>query len=473
MTTNVPQPTFGSAGFIAPAQSAILAGVQADINAAFGGNLNYSLSTPQGQIASSESSIIGNTYDMFVFYTTQTDPAYATGRMQDAIGRLYNMERIPSAPTVLQLSCSGLPGLTIPVGALVADGNGNQYACTGSGIITPSGSVTLSFSGTVPGPVPVPTSVSIYQAVPGWDSASVISGVVGQNVESRGAFEARRQQQLAANSAGSLPSILGEILDVTGVTDAFVTENTLSVPITLRGVTLAANSLYAAVVGGTAANVAAAIWRKKGPGCNYNGNTTVTVFDTNPSYTPPYPSYQVTFEIPTDLPIYFDVTVADSTAVPSNSLQLIQNAIVSAFAGGDGGPRARIASVLYALRYVPPVAALGPWAQVISIGLSTINTPTASIVGSISGTTLTVTSVAFGVIEVGVFIADGSGLVQPGTLVTEFLTGVGGTGTYKLSTTQTISSRTLEVILASSNLVEVNYNQEPTIDPNNVTLTLI
>ena len=35
--TSVPPPTFGPKGFIAPSEADILAGVQADINAAFGG----------------------------------------------------------------------------------------------------------------------------------------------------------------------------------------------------------------------------------------------------------------------------------------------------------------------------------------------------------------------------------------------------------------------------------------------------
>ena len=48
ITTSVPQPTFGPTGYIIlPAESAILTGVFADINAAFGGNLNPGLTTPQ------------------------------------------------------------------------------------------------------------------------------------------------------------------------------------------------------------------------------------------------------------------------------------------------------------------------------------------------------------------------------------------------------------------------------------------
>ena len=47
----------GSLGFVIPSTSAILAGVQEDYNAAFGGDLNSALDTPQGQLISSETAI--------------------------------------------------------------------------------------------------------------------------------------------------------------------------------------------------------------------------------------------------------------------------------------------------------------------------------------------------------------------------------------------------------------------------------
>ena len=64
--STVPQPTFGDNGFVAPAESDILTAVENDINAAFGGALNMELSTPQGQLASSETAIIGDVNAMFL-----------------------------------------------------------------------------------------------------------------------------------------------------------------------------------------------------------------------------------------------------------------------------------------------------------------------------------------------------------------------------------------------------------------------
>jgi hypothetical protein len=64
-----------------------------------------------------------------------------------------------------------------------------------------------------------------------------------------------------------------------------------------------------------------------------------------------------------------------------------------------------------------------------------------SFTGSISGTTLTVTAVASGSIQVGQTLS-GSG-VTASTKITGYLTGAGGTGTYTVDTSQTAASTTI------------------------------
>src|SRR5215472_4730323 len=211
--TNVPAPTFGPNGFIIPSSAAVLAGVEADINAAFGNNLNFALNTPQGQLASSWAAILDNVYQLFLFYTNQVDPAFAVGRMQDAIARIYFLSRNPAAPTTLQCNCSGLTGVVIPTGALIQDSAGNLYASTQPGTIPAGGSVVIPFAAQVPGPtaVPITTGVSIYQAILGWDSVTVASGIAGTNTETSQAFELRREQAVATNSFGAIGSVIGAV----------------------------------------------------------------------------------------------------------------------------------------------------------------------------------------------------------------------------------------------------------------------
>lgn len=68
----------------------------------------------------------------------------------------------------------------------------------------------------------------------------------------------------------------------------------------------------------------------------------------------------------------------------------------------------------------------------------------ATFTGSISGTTLTVTAVSAGTIQIGQVIS-GTG-VTAGTTITALGTGTGSTGTYTVSTSQTVASTTINVV---------------------------
>ena len=478
MAGTVPTPVFGPKGFIAPQEQVILAAVLNDINAAFGGTLNLALTSPQGQLATSETAVIGNANDTFLYFCNQVDPAYATGRMQDAIARIYFLERLPSEPTVTQAVCTGQTGVSIPAGALAQASDGNIYTCTAPGTIPASGNITLPFTCTVAGAIPCPAGSLniIYQSILGWDSiTNLVAGEIGQDVETRQEFEARRFQSVAHNAIGFNAAILGAVLTVPSVLDAYVIDNPTGAPVTVNGYTLAAHSLYVAAVGGTSAVVANAIWLHKPPGCDMNGNTSVIVYDKN--YAQPYPAYTIKYEIPTPLDIYFDVELATNAQVPADAATQIQTAIIAAFSGQTQNvSRARIGALLYASQYYAPVAELGSWAQIKEITIGSANTPTASIVGSIdlSGV-LTVTSIVSGVLAANQFLSGsvggtmtGSGVISGTQIIAQLSGSAGGTGTYSVSLLQTVPSISMKATLPVSNTVQVQIDQWPTITPNDI-----
>jgi len=389
MTTNVPAIQWTPTGIVLPAESAILAGVQADVDTAFGGGLNPALETPQGQLASTETAIIGQKNSDIATLVNQVDPSFAEGRMQDAIGRIYFIERLPGTPTVVIATCSGLTGTVIPVGARAQDGNGNLYLCTEAGTIPAGGSIDLPFSCSVNGPTACLAGAlnQIYQAIPGWDSIlNAADGTPGSNVETRAAFETRRQASVAKNGQSLVSSIYGNLIGLSGVVDAYVTENTSSSAVTVGGFTLAPHSLYVAVVGGEASGIAGAIWTKKSLGCDYNGNTSYVVQD-QANYDYPYPQYTVKWETPAALPILFNIQIANNPLLPSDIVAQVQAAIISAFSGGDGGIRARIGSTIYASRFYSPVIAIMPAAlSILSLQIGTVTANASSVAVPINNT---------------------------------------------------------------------------------------
>ncbi len=335
LTSNVPPIVFTPTGVVIPSESVILTAVQDDINQAFGGGLNPALETPQGQLASSETAIISDKNNEFVFFVNQINPDFSSGNFQDAIARIYFLNRKPATSTAVEVVLGGLVGTTIPVGTLAQDTNGNTYSCSGTVTIDVSGSVAATFANIVTGPIPCAanTLTQVYQAIPGWDTINNPStGVMGENVEGRDEFEFRRFNSVALNAHGTLNSIYATVFNLDNVLDVYATENTTSAIVNTGPTSypLAPHSLYVAVVGGLDADIAQAIWSKKDVGCDYNGNTTVVVTDQS-GYSYPYPSYNVKFERPTSLPISFDVQIVNNPSLPSNIITLTEDAILARF----------------------------------------------------------------------------------------------------------------------------------------------
>lgn len=436
--TSVPPIQFTPTGLVVPTESAILAGVSADNNAAFGGNMNPDLRTPQGQLASSTTAIVADANGAFAELVDQVDPDNATGFMQDAIGRIYFLNRNPGTPTAVQLLCVGAFNTQIPVGAQAQDTSGNLYSCTQPGTIPVGGSITLSFACTKLGPTPCPENTvnTIYQAIPGWDTVNnPTPGVVGSNVESPAEFEFRRQNSVALNAHGSLPSIYAAVFDVSNVIDVYATENVTDSPIIVGSTnyTLLPHSLYVAAVGGIAQDIANAIWTKKDLGCNMNGNTSETVVDES-GYSFPFPSYTITFERPNSTPYNFIVNIVNSSALPSSIVADVTAAITAQFTGTNGSQRVRIGSLLLAASFYGPVATCeGPSVpvQVLSIFLGSTFTGTATLVGG--SETITIVSIAgAGVVSPGTVVSGTD--IPAGTTIVKQLTGsAGSTGTYQMS----------------------------------------
>lgn len=379
--SSVPKLKFTTAGVTVPAETDVLAGVQADMNAAFGGGLNPALETPQGQLASSQAAIIGDKNNEIAYFVNQVDPQYSDGRFQDAIGRIYFLTRKPATATAVTATLTGLPGTVVPAGTLAQDTSGNTYACSADATIAVTGTVNAEFQNIQTGPIPCAagTLTQVYQAVPGWDAiTNAADGTLGNNVESRADFEYRRKNSVALNGKGTPSAIYAEVFALPGVLDVYVKDNPSGETV-LTGPTnypLLPHSVYVAAVGGTDADVAAAIWRKKDVGCDYNGNTSVTVTDES-GYNYPQPTYVVKFERPAALPVKFAVQLVNDVSLPSNIVTLVKTAIIARFNGTDGTTRERIGSLILASRYYGAVVSAAPNVSLISVLIGT-STPTLS-----------------------------------------------------------------------------------------------
>lgn len=392
VSTAVPSVTLSDTGVAVPDEIDILNGRLTDLDTAMGGGMSKSLTTPQGQIAMSDTAIIGDKNDNLAWLVNQINPDFASGRMQDAIGQIYFIDRIAAIGTTVTATCTGLVDTKIPAGSVAQDSSGYLYYSLADARIGASGSVDIVFQNQATGPIACPIGAlnTIYRAIQGWSGIiNSTAGVLGNETESRANFEYRRKQSVAGNSNNQLGAVYANVLAVSGVTDAYVTQNNTGLPVE-KGFTdysLLPHSLYVCAYGGAAADIAKAIWQKLPPGPSMNGNTTHTVVD-DVNYVQPYPEYEIKWQTPASVSVYFKIELADNNALPGDIVSRVRAAILSSFNGEDGGTRARIGSTIYAGRYYSGVQAI-----------DTDNVDIFSITISRDGTTYQ-TSASFGIDEV-------------------------------------------------------------------------
>lgn len=378
--SNVPALKFTPEGVVVPQAVAVRTGILQDTNQAFGGDLDIvTPSTPQAYLADNLTANITDANAEIAYMVSMVDPATSEGRFQDAIGRIYFFDRNGATASVVTAQCNGQPNTPMPAGQIAQDTSGNIWISTDSVVFPASGVVDIQFACQTLGPVELGIGelTKIAQLFPGWDAITNLSpATVGSNVESRRAFEIRRQESVAKNGRGTPPAIRSEVWGVDGVIDVFAYDNFTNavMPYGATNYPIAPHSIYVAAVGGASQDIAEAIWRKKDGGCDLNGNTAVTVQDKD-GYSFPYPEYKIKFMRPVSAPVKFLVQLAANTLLPANIDQLVKDAIIATFTGANGSQRARIGGKIFASNYYAAVAQISDVVSIlqIKVGFSTAN----------------------------------------------------------------------------------------------------
>jgi uncharacterized phage protein gp47/JayE len=377
MSSNVPALQITSTGVSAPDAITIRDGILQDENIAFGGELDIvTPSTPQAHLADQLTDNIRNSNAAITYFVNQVDPATSEGRMQDAIGRIYFLERNGATASVVQAECTGQPGATLPSGALAQDDAGNLWSSSGAAVFGGGGTASVQFTCLTLGAIELGIGelTKIAQISPGWDAITNLgAATVGTETESRANFEIRRQESVAFNSKGTPAAIRAAVFSVSGVLDVFAYDNFTNAVVNYGATNypLAPHSIYVGVIGGDDQAVADAIWSRKDAGCDMNGNTSVTVEDKE-QYSYPYPTYTMKFERPASLPILFDVQLANNLSLPANIVDLVKAAILATFTGANGAQRARMGGVIFASNYYGAVASIDSSVSIIQIKIGTV-----------------------------------------------------------------------------------------------------
>lgn len=331
--------TFNPAtGLVAPSTADIRAEVAAAFVTAFAKDglppLDTAPETPAGQLIDSITAMVADKDAEILYLANQFNPITASGVWQAALGQIYFLTPTVATARVALCQCTGLPGTVIAAGSIIqCTADQTQWAATGDYTIPQAGTVDVQFQCTTMEveAVGAGTLTKIVTVTPGWDSVTNEDpSTAGAEAESQLAFEKRRYNSVAINGKGSVSALYAALASIPNVLDVLILENDTSASITEHGVTIPAHSIWITVEGGTATEIAAAIYRNKDAGCGTAGGTTCSYIATD---IPASPVYTYQYCTPTPVSIGITVTIDNTLTTPGEIATLLKDAIIKNFTG--------------------------------------------------------------------------------------------------------------------------------------------
>jgi uncharacterized phage protein gp47/JayE len=307
--------TYGlsSAGFSPKPLSVSVTELQGLIQGAFGATVDLSpdslWSDLIGVLADRESDLwqgMAGLYDA-VF------PDGATGITQDRLAALTGCIRQPATATVIPLTLTGTPGTVVAAGLRVSSpATGYAFATLAPYTIGGGGTVAGSATAVSPGAWIAPAGTVTRIDTPVGGLASVTNPTdpttPGRDLETDAALRIRRESSLRALGGASDVAISAHLLEVPGVSEAFVYDNQTDTT-DVSGVP--PHAMEAVVLGGVDAAIAAVIQQTKPVGTATYGSTSVSVVG-------PGGTHAVKFSRPVILPIYVAVTATYQGTPPAD-----------------------------------------------------------------------------------------------------------------------------------------------------------
>ncbi len=369
------------AGFVAKTLLELKDEIEAAWQAEFGANVDLDPNSPDGQVIGIFSERLAELWELAQAVYSSQDPDKAVGQALDAVAAITGTLRSAARASTVTLTATGDDGTILLTGreasvaitgdrfattedgtlVLVADwvaltpyavgdrvhNDDRIYQCTDDGVSAASpgpegesdsisdGTVTWRFLGEGEAAVDIPaeaveagpkaaaagTLTTIETPVSGWtDVNNVEDAVLGEDEEEDDHLRAKREFELAASGAGTLPAIRADVLKVLNVTAAIVFKNDSNVT---DADGRPPHSVEAVVEGGDDQDIGEALFANVSAGIEPYGTESVTVTDSQGL------EWEVGFSRPETVDIYMDLTVTkDPNVFPVDGEDQVVQAII-------------------------------------------------------------------------------------------------------------------------------------------------
>lgn len=299
---------------------------------ALGGEISTDSGTIEGYLIDNDTKFLTYAQQESANIANSFSVLTAKGRALDVVAGLWGYYRKAGEKTVVNAVLTGSSGTVIRAGS-VASAGGVNYVLLDTVTIGTSGTVSAQFQCLESGAITCAPSAlnEIITTTKGWDAiTNNQAGIVGYDEETDEQFRARiTANWLNIRSIGTLGAIMDSVAQINGVLSALVRENMSNNEITIDNVVLSPHSIYLAVVGGKAEDIARILYNKKTSGAGTNGGTTV-------SYTDPSNGVVQNYQIKRAdiLPVHIKIIYSNNYYTPVDVNEKIKSTLINYISGG-------------------------------------------------------------------------------------------------------------------------------------------
>lgn len=207
------------------------------------------------------------------------NPNWASGAALDTLLPLAGIRRNAATFSTVTLDLTGVPESSLAAGMLVRDAQGYSWRTTEPVTFDASGNAQAAAQCTEAGAILASTGTITIIETPTstWYTAiNNVDATPGRNTETDASVRVRRAAAVSLPGRGTVESIRAALINLNGVEHVSVLENTGS-ETDPNG--LPPHSICALVSGGTDADIASVVFRKKSPGIATYGNASAIYQD--------------------------------------------------------------------------------------------------------------------------------------------------------------------------------------------------
>lgn len=318
-------------------QSELYANMSAALQAIYGANIDLSSNSPDGQMLNIFIQAALDLEDLLTQIYNQFDPDNAVGAVLDQRVAINGIQRQAGTYTIQPVSITtsqalnlyGLDQSAQPV-FTVADNAGNQWQLLTTVSLPTPGVYSLSFQAANPGAIQsalnsITVPVTIILGVTAINNPTIYT-TLGINEESDALLKVRRQKSVSLASSGYLAGLLAALENISGVTYAYIEENTTAAT---NSDGVPGHSIWVIVAGsGASASIAQAIYTKRNAGCGMYGGVSYTITQADGSL------FNVYWDVVVQQPLFIEFTATSINGSSAPQIAAILAALPTSFTPG-------------------------------------------------------------------------------------------------------------------------------------------